>query len=136
MDQEPARAFPDPWHDPDFSPCQVAGRKSERGSTSGGSWNDQGGRQRSRRFRVRIWVVSLVLLAIWLGLLLDPMVGPLILGILMAIGLLILGVLMAFGLTLALIVGTMGLGIMGFGLFAAGDHVIAWLRQSSRWPEH
>ena len=65
---------------------------------------------------MRIWVVSLVLLAIWLGLLLDPMVGPLI-----------LGVLMAFGLTLALIVGTMGLGIMGFGLFAAGDHVIAWL---------
>ncbi|MGZ3382896.1 MAG: hypothetical protein ACXVBB_21910, partial [Isosphaeraceae bacterium] len=74
---------------------------------------------------VRIWVVSLVLLAIWLGLFLDPMAGPLILGI-----------LMAFGLTLALIVGTMGLGIMGFGLFAAGDHVIAWLRQGSRWPEH
>jgi hypothetical protein len=74
---------------------------------------------------VRIWVVSLVLLALWLGLLLDPMVGPLI-----------LGVLMAFGLTLALIVGTMALGIMGFGLFAAGDHVIAWLRQGRRWPEH
>ena len=125
MDQEPARAFPDPWHDPDFSPRQVAGRKSERGSTSGGSWNDQGERQQSRRFRVRIWVVSLVLLVLWLGLLLDPMVGPLI-----------LGVLIAFGLTLALIVGTMGLGIMGFGLFAAGDHVIAWLRQGSRWPEH
>lgn len=125
MDQEPTRAFPDPWHDPDLSPRQIVGRKSERGSTSGGSWNDQGGRQRSRRFRVRIWVVSLVLLALWLGLLLDPMVGPLI-----------LGVLMAFALTLALIVGTMGLGIMGFGLFAAGDHVIAWLRQGSRWPEH
>ena len=39
MEQEPARAFPDPWHDPDFSPRQVVGRKSERGSTSGGSWN-------------------------------------------------------------------------------------------------
>ena len=52
------------------------------------------------------------------------------------VGPLILGVLMAFGLTLALIVGTMGLGIMGFGLFAAGDHVIAWLRQGRRWPEH
>jgi len=125
MDQESASAFPDPGHDPDFSPRQVVGRKSERGSISGGSWNDQGGRQRSRRFRVRTWVVSLVLLALWLGLLLDPMVGPLILGVLMAIG-----------LTLALIVGTMGLGIMGFGLFAAGDHVIAWLRQGSRWPEH
>ncbi|MGO8898313.1 MAG: hypothetical protein ACLQU5_08170 [Isosphaeraceae bacterium] len=125
MDQEPARAFPDPWHDPDFSPRQIVGHKPERGSTAGGSWNDQGGRQRSGRLQVRTWVVSLVLLALWPGLLLDPMVGPLI-----------LGVLMAFGLTLALIVGTMGLGIMGFGLFAAGDHVIAWLRQGSRWPEH
>ena len=124
MDQESASAFPDPWYDPDFSPRQVVGRKSEHGSTSGGSWHDQGGRQRSRRFRVRTWVVSLVLLAIWLGLLLDTMVG-----------LLILGVLMAFGLMLTLIVGTMALGIMGFGLFAAGDHVIAWLRQGTRWPE-
>ena len=43
---------------------------------------------------------------------------------------------MAFGLTLALIVGTMALGIMGFGLFAVGDHVSAWLRQGTRWPEH
>jgi hypothetical protein len=125
MDQESASAFPDPWYDPDFSPRQVVGRKSERGLTSGGFWNDQGRRQRSGRHQVRTWVVSLVLLALWLGLLLDPMVGPLI-----------LGVLMAFGLTLALIVGTMGLGIMGFGLFAAGDHVIAWLRQGTRWPEH
>jgi len=125
MDQESASAFPDLRHDPDFSPRQVVGRKSEHDLTSGGSWHDQEGRQRSRRFQVRIWVVSLVLLALWPELLLDPMVGPLI-----------LGVLMAFGLTLALIVGTMGLGIMGFGLFAAGDHVIAWLRQGSRWPEH
>jgi hypothetical protein len=124
MDQESASAFPDPWYAPDFSPRQIVGRKSERGLTSGGPWNDRGGRQRSGRLQVRIWVVALVLLALWLGLLLDPMVGPLI-----------LGVLMAFGLTLALIVGTMGLGIMGFGLFAAGDHVIAWLRQGTRWPE-
>ena len=125
MDQEYARAFPDPWHDPDFSPRQIVGPKPEHGSTSGCCWHDQGGRPRSRRFRVRFWVVSLVLLALWLGLLLDPMVGPLLLAVLMAIG-----------LTLAVLVGTMGLGIMGFGLFAAGDHVIAWLRQGSRWPEH
>ena len=125
MHQESASAFPDPWYDPDFSPRQVVGRKSERGSTAGGSWNDRGGRRRSGRLQTRTRVVSLVLLALWLGLLLDPMVGPLILRI-----------LMAFGLTLALIVGTMGLGIMGFGLFAAGDHVIALLRQGSRWPEH
>ncbi len=72
----------------------------------------------------RIWVVSLILIVFWTGLLLDPMVGPLI-----------LSVLLAFGLTLALIVGTMALGLMGYGLFAAGDHVIAWLRQGTRWPE-
>ncbi len=92
--------------------------------TSGGSWQDKGGKPRSRRSQVRIWVVSPVLLALWLGLLLDPMVGPLL-----------LGVLMSFGLTLVVIMGAMGLGIMGVGLFAAGDHVIAWLRQGTRWPE-
>ena|SRR5271157_4699785 len=124
MDQEPARAFPDPWHDPDFSPHQIVEHKPERGSTSGDSWSDQTGGQRSRWLRVRIRVVSLVLLALLLGLLLDSMVG-----------LLLLAVLMALGLTLAVIVGAMGLGIMGCGLFAAGDHVIAWLRQGSRWPE-
>jgi hypothetical protein len=124
MDQEPARAFPDPWHDPDFSSRQVVGRKSELDLTSRGSWPDQERRQRSRRFRVRIWAVSLVLLALWVGLLLDPMVGPLL-----------LAVLMAFGLTLAVMVGTIALGMMGFGLFAAGDHIIAWLRQGTRWPE-
>ncbi len=124
MDQESASAFPDLRHDPDFSPRQVVGRKSEHDLTSGGSWHDREGRQRSRRFQVRSWVVSLVLLTLWVGLLLDPMVGPLL-----------LAVLMAFELTLAVMVGTMALGIMGFGLFAAGDHVIAWLRQGTRWPE-
>jgi len=124
MDQESARAFPDPWHDPDFSPRQFVGQKPEHGSTSGGSWHDQGRRPQPRRFQVRIWVVTLVLFALWLGLLLDPMVGPLL-----------LGVLMSFGLTLAVLVGTMGLGIMGVGLFAAGDRLISWLRQGTRWPE-
>src|SRR5271157_2737332 len=101
MDQESASAFPDLRHDPDFSPRQVVGHKSEHDLTSGGSWHDQEGRQRSRRFQVRIWVVSLGLLAL--------------------------------GLTLGVMVGTMALRIMGFGLFDVGDHVIAWLRQGSRW---
>jgi len=124
MDHEAERAFPDPWHDPDFAPRRDIWGKSERGSIAGGSWFDPEGRQRSGRLRVRIWVASLVLFALWLGLLLDPMVGPLL-----------LAVLMAFGLTLAVIAGTMGLGMMGFGLFAAGDHVIAWLRRGTQWPE-
>ena len=66
----------------------------------------------------------MVLYFVWTGLFLDPLIGPIL-----------LAVLMAFGLTLAVIVGTMALGIMGRGLFAAGDHVIAWLWQGTRWPD-
>ncbi len=123
VDQHSPRMFPDPWHDPDFSADQAAWGKSEVGSTVRGSGLHQRARQQSR-YHFRIWVISLVLLILGAGLLLDPMVGPLV-----------LGSLMAFGLTLALIVGTMALGMMGHGLFAAGDLVIAWLRQGRRWPE-
>lgn len=119
MQEESVRVFPDPRDDPDFSSPQVAWRKSARSSRY-----DQEERHPYRRLQVRAWVASLVLFALWAGLLLDPMVGPLL-----------LGVLMAFGLTMVVLLGTMGLGIMGIGLFAAGDHVIAWLRQGTRWPE-
>ena len=125
MDQEPAHADPDPWHDPDFTCRQAVWRKSGRGSsTAGGTGHDPGARQWSRWFRARIMAVALVLLALWVGLLFDPLVGPLI-----------LAVLMAFGLTLAVMVGTMGLAMMGSGLFAAGDQILAWLRRGTRWPE-
>ncbi len=40
-----------------------------------------------------------------------------------------------FGLKLTVIMGEMGSGIMGVGLFGAGDRLIAWLRQGTRWPE-
>jgi hypothetical protein len=119
MHEESALSFPDPWDDPDFSSRQVVWRKSARGSR-----HDQEERHPYLRLQARIWVVSLVLLALLAGLLFDPMVGPLI-----------VGVLMALGLTLVVLLGTMGLGIMGFGLFAAGEHVIAWLRQGTRWPD-
>ena len=119
MHEERVCAFPDPRDDPDFGRYQAVGRKSERRFSQGHEK-----RQPDRRFHPWTWVISLVFLALWAGLLLDPMVGPLI-----------QGVLMAFGLTLALLLGTMGLGIMGSGLFAAGDHVIGWLRQGARWPE-
>jgi hypothetical protein len=77
------------------------------------------------RFRLRIWVFSLVVLAIWTGLFLDPLVGPLL-----------SAVLLAFGLTLALFLGMMALGILGCVLSAAGNLMIARLRQCARWPEH
>ncbi len=123
MEQETARGFPDPAHDPEFSSSAAAWSKSEPGSRAHGSELDPG-RGHQFRFRPRIWALSLLVLGVWMALLLD-----------LALGRLVLGVLLAFGLGLAVIVGTMALGIMGHGVFAAGDRVIAWLRKSSRWPD-
>ncbi len=122
MDQESARAVPDPGDDLEFSSCQITWRKSDRGLTTG-TWNEHVGGQQSW-FQVRLWEILLVLLALWAGLLFDPVVGPLLLIILICLG-----------MTLAVIVGTMALGFIGRGLFVAGDHVIAWLRQGTQWPE-
>jgi hypothetical protein len=123
MHEEFASPFADPRDDPEFA-CDQAVWGMSKGSTPRGSGYVPRDRRSHRRFQVRIWVVSLVLIAFWAGLLLDPMVGPVL-----------VGVLMAFGLTLVVLLGTMGLGMMGSGLFAAGDHVLAWLRQGTSWPE-
>ena len=123
MEEEPARGFPDPLHDPDFASSAAFWDKSEPGSPAYGSEQRQR-REHQFRFWPRIWAVSLLVLGVWAALLLDLMLGRLV-----------LGVLVAFGLGLAVIVGTMALGIMGHGLFAAGDRVLAWLRKSTRWPE-
>ena len=58
-----------------------------KGSTPRGSGYDPRDGRNYRRFQLRIWVISVVLLALWAGSLLDPMVGPVLLGILMAFGL-------------------------------------------------
>jgi hypothetical protein len=71
----------------------------------------------------RRWPLALLLAFVWLGLLFDPIVGPPLLGILAAIG-----------VTLALVVGAMLLGMMGFGLFAIGDHFIGWMQRGRKWP--
>jgi hypothetical protein len=56
--------------------------------------------------------------------LLDPWVGPLVLGV---VGL--------FGAVLGLFAAAMALGLLGFGVCKAGDRFIGWLRRGTQWPE-
>ena len=43
--------------------------------------------------------------------------------------------LAVFGVGLAVMGVAMGLGLLGFGFFAAGDWVLGQLRRASRWPD-
>jgi hypothetical protein len=69
-------------------------------------------------------VLGAVLAVVWLGVLVDPRIGPTVLFL-----------LAAFGAVLGLFGAAMGLGLIGFGLCSAGDRVIAWLCRGARWPE-
>jgi hypothetical protein len=77
-----------------------------------------------RRFRRRIVLLAAALGAAWIGVLHGPQVGPLV-----------LWVLGSLGITLAVMAAAMGLGLLGFGLFAAGGRVAGWLRRAARWPD-
>jgi hypothetical protein len=81
-------------------------------------------RLRQRQFRARSLMLVITLAAVWLGILLDPNVGPLLL--------LLSG---AFGITLVVMGLAMGLGLLGFGLCSVCDRVLAWLRRASQWPD-
>jgi hypothetical protein len=76
------------------------------------------------RFRTRSLMLLVVVVGIWLALLFDPVVGPLLISVMVGVG-----VVVAFMLSL------MTLGWFGFGLFAIGDWVIGWFQRSTRWPE-
>ncbi|HKI20056.1 MAG TPA: hypothetical protein VKA15_19360 [Isosphaeraceae bacterium] len=80
--------------------------------------------RRSRQFRTRTMMMAVVLAAVWLGVLLDPQVDPLVA--------FLLG---GFGVTLAVMGAAMGLGLLGFGLFAAVDRLLGVFRRASRWPD-
>ncbi len=69
-------------------------------------------------------VLGAVLAVVWLGVLLDPRIGPTV-----------LLVVAGFGAVVGLFGAAMGLGLLGFGLCSAGDRLIAWLRRGARWPE-
>src|SRR5689334_5962224 len=108
MDQRSEPILPDPWQDPEFSRTREdakAGVDSRPGLARGGP--RMGGRR--ARSGAQAGILFLVLAAVWFGLLLDPMLGPILLSLLLALG-----------ATLAVLIGAMGLGCVGFGLFAAG----------------
>ena len=65
-----------------------------------------------------------LLVSAWSVVLVDPNIGPLVL---LALG--------AFGMTLGVMGAAMGLGLLDFGLFAAGDRIIGWFRRGSTWPD-
>jgi hypothetical protein len=83
----------------------------------------QGSRPR-RRMRTRSLILAVAVAAVWMGIVRDPQVGPLVL--------LLSG---ALGLALALMGVAMGLGLLGFGLCSACDRALGWLRRASQWPD-
>jgi hypothetical protein len=68
--------------------------------------------------------MAIVVATVWLGILLDPQIGPVVM--------LLLG---GFGIALAVLAAAMGLGLLGFGLFAAADRLLTMIRRASRWPD-
>jgi hypothetical protein len=82
------------------------------------------GKGRRRQYRMRSLILLIALAAIWSGVLIDPEIGP--------IALYVVG---AFGLALTVMAAAMGLGFLGFGIIAAGDRLVGWVRRASQWPE-
>ena len=107
--------------DPDIHPVEGQGEVGPAKRPDSAAGDPE---RRRRQFRLRTLLGVIALVAVGMGVLLDPNVAPLVLVILGAIG---IGV--------GVMVAAMALGLVGFGLFAAGGRVIDWLRRASRWPE-
>jgi hypothetical protein len=80
--------------------------------------------QRRRQYMVRTLSLAIPVVAFWLGMILDPILGPMVAGVLR---------LLAVGVGIML--GAWVLGAIGFALLAVGDRALAWVRCVSRWPE-
>jgi hypothetical protein len=117
MDTATRPAGYDADHDPYFKASDIGPAKDLAAPASG----DERGR---RPYRRRMAVLGAVLAVVWLGVLVDPRIGPTVLFL-----------LAAFGAVVGLFGAAMGLGLLGFGLCTAGDRVIGWLRRGARWPE-
>ena len=74
------------------------------------------------RFRAPTLMMAVAVAGVWLGMLALPGVGPLI-------GVLLLGLLGV----LAILAAAMGLGWIGFRLFAAFDRLACWSTRSPEW---
>lgn len=107
---------PGPWEDPEFAPA--------RGKSTPDPWREHPGRAVRGRFGLPTRIGTLMLLILVVGFLFDPMVGP---GIVL--------VLMGIGLALGILAAAAALGMIGVGLFAVGDRVVAWMRRGREWPD-
>jgi hypothetical protein len=74
--------------------------------------------------RLRTLALAVVVVAVWLAILLDPVTG---LPVLVLLG--------EFGVGVAVLLSALALAWFGFGLFTLGECVVGWFRQTSRWPE-
>jgi hypothetical protein len=79
---------------------------------------------RQRQYQTRTLMLAIMLIAVWMGLLPDLSVGPLIL--LLSAG---------FALTLLVMGIAIGLGLVGFGICLVCDRAIGWLHRGSQWPD-
>jgi hypothetical protein len=81
-------------------------------------------RRRHRQYLVRTMSLAIPVALVWLGVMLDPILGPMVARVL---GLLAMGV--------GIMLGAWMLGGIGFALLALGDRAWGWVRRVSRWPE-
>ncbi|HZW30284.1 MAG TPA: hypothetical protein VFF52_06210 [Isosphaeraceae bacterium] len=100
------------FHAPEVDPAKAAERRVEDPP------------RRRRQLRLRTLMLIIALMAVCMGVLLDPILAPLVVGV--------LGV---FGIGLGVMAAAMGLGLLGFGLCAAGARTLGWLRRAGRWPD-
>jgi hypothetical protein len=82
------------------------------------------GRLRRGQFGLCRLMLVIAFVAIWVSVLFDQHIGPLVL--------LVLG---TFGVVLAVMGMAMGLGLLGFGVYSACDRAVGWLHRASQWPD-
>jgi len=81
-------------------------------------------RQRRRaQYRIRMMMLAILVIAVWLAAFRVPGVGPLILAL-----------FGAMGVVVAVFLGVMSLGWLGFGIFALFDRFSARVKETSEWP--
>lgn len=76
------------------------------------------------QYRVRTLALLILVVAVWLGLILDPNTGPLILGL-----------MAAFGIGVGTLLAAMSLGALGFGFCTVVTRTAGWLGRGLRWPD-
>jgi hypothetical protein len=110
-------ATPPSGHDPYFQGTDIAPAKGDVPGTPAAD-------RRRRQFRIRSIMLVVAIVAVWMWVLLDPIIRGIVFGVLLWVA-----------STLALVGTAMGLGLLGFGVCTTGERIIGWLRRGSSWPE-